>query len=56
MVGRDTAAIRREAAEILAGGGKHGRIPELWDGRAAERIASDLADWLPGQHRFPAGA
>jgi len=51
MVGRDTEAIRREAAEILAGRGKQGRVPELWDGHAAERIASDLADWLPGWHQ-----
>jgi UDP-N-acetylglucosamine 2-epimerase (non-hydrolysing) len=51
MVGRDTGAIRSEAAEILAGRGKHGRVPELWDGHAAERIASDLSDWLLGQHQ-----
>ena len=37
-------------AEILTTGGKRGRIPELWDGRAAERIACVLEDWL-GQAR-----
>jgi UDP-N-acetylglucosamine 2-epimerase (non-hydrolysing) len=46
MVGRDLAAIRAGVAEILAGRGKRGRIPELWDGRAAERIAADLFLWL----------
>ena len=46
MVGRDIEAIRRHTAEILAGRGKSGRVPELWDGRAAERIAADLAAWL----------
>lgn len=46
MVGRETAAIRHHAAEILAGRGKSGRIPELWDGQAASRIADDLANWL----------
>jgi UDP-N-acetylglucosamine 2-epimerase (non-hydrolysing) len=46
MVGRDLAAIRAGAAEILAGRGKRGRVPELWDGRAAERIAADLFLWL----------
>jgi len=56
MVGRDTAAIRREAAEILAGRGKHGRVPEFWDGHAAERIANDLADWLLAQHQSRASA
>lgn len=46
MVGRDVEAIRHHAAEILAGRSKSGRTPELWDGRAAERIAADLATWL----------
>jgi UDP-N-acetylglucosamine 2-epimerase (non-hydrolysing) len=32
--------------DILAGRGKRGRVPELWDGRAAERIAADLFLWL----------
>lgn len=46
MVGRDTGAIRHHAAEVLAGRGKSGRVPEFWDGRTAERIAADLASWL----------
>ena len=46
MVGRDVQAIRSGVAEILAGRGKRGREPELWDGRAAERIAADLWSWL----------
>ena len=40
------AAIRAGVADILAGRGKQGRVPELWDGRAAERIAADLHQWL----------
>ncbi len=32
--------------EILSTGGKSGRIPEYWDGRAAERIAGVLRGWL----------
>ncbi len=51
MVGRNIEAIRREAAEILAGRGKQGRVPELWDGRTAERIANDLAAWLVEMHQ-----
>jgi UDP-N-acetylglucosamine 2-epimerase (non-hydrolysing) len=43
LVGRDPARILRAVDEILAGGGKRGRVPELWDGRAAERIVADLA-------------
>ena len=50
MVGRDLAAIRKEAAGILAGHGKQGRVPALWDGHAAGRIADDLATWLLDQH------
>jgi UDP-N-acetylglucosamine 2-epimerase (non-hydrolysing) len=50
MVGRDIPTIRKHANETLAGRGKSGRIPELWDGRAAERIAADLGDWLMKKH------
>ncbi|MEP7063545.1 MAG: UDP-N-acetylglucosamine 2-epimerase (non-hydrolyzing) [Betaproteobacteria bacterium] len=46
LVARDRAAILRGVDDILAGGGKRGRVPEGWDGRAAERIAADLAAWL----------
>ncbi|MEF7616873.1 UDP-N-acetylglucosamine 2-epimerase (non-hydrolyzing) [Aquincola sp. MAHUQ-54] len=46
LVGHDVAAIRSGVAEILSGRGKRGRVPELWDGRAAERIAADLFRWL----------
>lgn len=46
LVGRDVNAIRQGVAEILAGRGKRGRVPEFWDGRAAERIAADLHRWL----------
>ncbi|MGE5492961.1 MAG: UDP-N-acetylglucosamine 2-epimerase (non-hydrolyzing), partial [Actinomycetota bacterium] len=49
LVGRDRAAIVAGVEEVLAGGGKRGRVPELWDGRAAERIAADLAAWLIGR-------
>lgn len=46
MVGVDAQAILDGAAEVLAHGGKAGRAPELWDGHAAERIASHLNAWL----------
>jgi UDP-N-acetylglucosamine 2-epimerase (non-hydrolysing) len=46
VVGRSRDAILDAVAEILAGRGKRGRVPELWDGRAAQRIAADLARWL----------
>jgi UDP-N-acetylglucosamine 2-epimerase (non-hydrolysing) len=50
LVGRDAGAITRGVDEILAGSGKRGRVPELWDGRAAERIAAHLAQWLARRH------
>jgi UDP-N-acetylglucosamine 2-epimerase (non-hydrolysing) len=46
LVGRDRNAITRAVEEILSGRGKRGRVPELWDGRSADRIAAHLADWL----------
>ena len=46
LVGRDRDAILAGVAEILRGEGKRGRVPEYWDGHAAERIAADLHDWL----------
>jgi hypothetical protein len=33
-------------AEILDGRGKRGRIPDLWDGKAAGRIVNILAGEL----------
>jgi UDP-N-acetylglucosamine 2-epimerase (non-hydrolysing) len=50
LVGRDVEAIRRGVQEILTGRGKKGRVPELWDGRAAERIVADLSQWLFERH------
>jgi UDP-N-acetylglucosamine 2-epimerase (non-hydrolysing) len=32
--------------EILLSGGKSGRVPEYWDGHAAERIITILDDWI----------
>jgi UDP-N-acetylglucosamine 2-epimerase (non-hydrolysing) len=49
IVGRNRDAILAEINGILAGGGKRGRMPELWDGRASERIAADVAQWLARQ-------
>jgi UDP-N-acetylglucosamine 2-epimerase (non-hydrolysing) len=46
LVGRDRGAILAATGEVLAGRGKRGRVPELWDGHAAERIADDLGRWL----------
>ncbi|KAA3618735.1 MAG: UDP-N-acetylglucosamine 2-epimerase (non-hydrolyzing) [Calditrichaeota bacterium] len=42
IVGRDSQKLLAEANKILAGKGKKGEVPELWDGRAAERIVKIL--------------
>lgn len=36
--------VREKVLAILAGEGKRGSIPELWDGKAAERIAAVIND------------
>ena len=46
LVGRDRTRALACADEILRSGGKRGRIPALWDGRAADRIAAHLRGWL----------
>jgi UDP-N-acetylglucosamine 2-epimerase (non-hydrolysing) len=46
VVGRDSARIEREVETILLTGGKSGRRPELWDGKASERIRDVLLSWL----------
>ena len=56
LVGRDALAITRGVDAILAGNGKQGRVPELWDGRAAERIAADLWSWLQQRAALPTAA
>jgi len=43
VAGTDPETVRGEALKILAGRGKKGRRPALWDGRAAERIVAILA-------------
>jgi UDP-N-acetylglucosamine 2-epimerase (non-hydrolysing) len=46
LVGRDRDAILNAVHDVLEGRSKQGRIPERWDGHAAERIVSDLYLWL----------
>ena len=46
LVGRDRARAAACIDEILRNGGKRGRVPELWDGDAAGRIAADIEQWL----------
>lgn len=51
LVGIDPQALLAAVGDILAQGGKRGRAPEFWDGRAAQRIAAHLAGWLDQHER-----
>lgn len=46
LVGTDPAVIMAAFRAVLDNGGKAGRVPEYWDGRAGERIAATLAERL----------
>ena len=46
IAGRDRALVLSVVDDVLKDGGKCGRTPELWDGKAAERIKQILNDWL----------
>ena len=46
VVGSSPEHILAAVDDILRTGGKAGRVPELWDGRASQRIAAVLREWL----------
>ena len=43
LVGADGRGLGAAIADFFATGGKRGRVPELWDGKAGHRIAGVLA-------------
>jgi UDP-N-acetylglucosamine 2-epimerase (non-hydrolysing) len=49
LVGRNRTLVRACVADVLSGGAKRGRVPELWDGHASERIVAHLVPWLAGR-------
>lgn len=51
LAGTDPARIVAEARKVLRGGGKQGRRPHLWDGKAAERIVDILTTELAAVSR-----
>ena len=46
IVGSDPEKILACVTNTLQTGGKSGMVPELWDGKAAERIAETISDWV----------
>jgi len=48
LVGTDPAKAVAAAREVLAGRARQGRVPERWDGRAAERVAEVLVRFCDG--------
>ena len=48
ITGLDPERIDFEVAEILAGRGKRGEVPEGWDGNSGERVAEALLVFLAG--------
>jgi UDP-N-acetylglucosamine 2-epimerase (non-hydrolysing) len=53
LVGRDRQRTLEVTDEIMRSGGKRGRVPELWDGHAGDRIARDLSASLGLSSRTP---
>ena len=52
IVGLDRVQILAALNDVLKSGGKCGRVPELWDDKAAERIKLIVNAWLQ-QQRAP---
>jgi len=51
LVGEDFSQAKKYINRILAGNHKQGKIPELWDGKSAERIVKILIDELIQKHK-----
>lgn len=49
VVGTDPGKILECYEDVMQTGGKVGRIPDLWDGLAAERIVKIISNWAEAQ-------
>jgi UDP-N-acetylglucosamine 2-epimerase (non-hydrolysing) len=48
LVGNDPGRIRAAFDEVLRGTWRQGQPIPLWDGKAGERVARELASWAAG--------
>lgn len=46
LVGSDPEKIRTAFISVINGGVKRGKLPEFWDGHAAERIVEIMQTWI----------
>ena len=46
LIGTDLEKVKAAVASVMQGNLKKGVVPELWDGKAAERIAAIIAEYL----------
>ncbi len=53
VVGRNKALATRAVWDCIFNGGKRGRAPDLWDGKAAERIAQHMSSFLAARRNAP---
>jgi UDP-N-acetylglucosamine 2-epimerase (non-hydrolysing) len=51
LAGQDPEKIRQIFEDVMQSGGKSGRIPEFWDGKAAARIAQTIEKWMANGFR-----
>lgn len=49
VVGTDAQKIMACYEDVIASGGKTGRVPNLWDGDAAKRIVAKINEWISDQ-------
>ncbi|HEV2612180.1 MAG TPA: UDP-N-acetylglucosamine 2-epimerase (non-hydrolyzing) [Noviherbaspirillum sp.] len=51
IAGTDPETILRVFDDVMRTGGKAGRAPKFWDGKAAVRIAETIEKWMAGDFR-----
>jgi UDP-N-acetylglucosamine 2-epimerase (non-hydrolysing) len=56
IAGTDPQRILAIYEDVLANGGKAGRVPHFWDGRSAERIAATVLAWMDQGCQVPVPA